>query len=407
MSSSQHASRRTAIALNSWRKRVHQALDQGAQTPFFLFSAAPVSAAYETLGLLNPGRPQRCWFSAKTQPLEPLWTWWHRQGGGIEVVSEREFEAARAAGFSTDEILINGPAKHRWLPRHGARGLRVHFDSPFELKSLLPQARREHWKIGLRICTPEERDPEHPSVPTQFGFSPSEVPIAVRALRAAGLEPDSVHFHLRTNVSSAEVYRRAIHSIADLCAAARWTPSVLDVGGGLPPPDTRDLRGHRFDADMDLRAYELALREAVTRMPFLKELWMEHGRFVCAGSGVLVIRILDSKSRAGLRQLICDGGRTLHALVSTWEQHGLHPLQPRRGAQIPTAVFGPTCMAFDCLARQDLPRSLRPGDALLWMDAGAYHLPWETRFSHELAEIWWEDEASRIRPIRRTVGRQP
>lgn len=401
MSSSQHASRPSANSLATWRQRVHRALEQGARTPYFLFSAAPVAAAYQSLGRLRPGRPVRCWFSAKTQPLDPLWTWWHRQGGGIEVVSEREFEAACLAGFSTDEILLNGPAKHRWLARHGARGLRVNFDSPFELESLLVQARREQWRVGLRICTPEERDPEHPAVPTQFGFSPSEVPAAVRTLRAAGLEPETVHFHLRTNVPRAEIYRRAILSVAEICAAARWTPSVLDVGGGLPPPDTLDLQGNRFDAAMDLQAYESALREAVTRMPFLKELWMEHGRFVCAGSGVLVLRILDSKSRPGLRQMICDGGRTLHALVSTWEQHGLHPLRPRRGAQIPTAVFGPTCMAFDCLARRDLPRSLRPGDILLWMDAGAYHLPWETRFSHELAEIWWEDDASQIRAVRK------
>jgi hypothetical protein len=50
-------------------------------------------------------------------------------------------------------------------------------------------------------------------------------------------------------------------------------------------------------------------------------------------------------------------------------------------------------MAFDQLVRKPLPRSLKPGDALLWLDAGAYHLPWETRFSHGLAEIWWHGPA--------------
>ena len=84
---------------------------------------------------------------------------------------------------------------------------------------------------------------------------------------------------------------------------------------------------------MSLDSYESIFSgEAVTECPFWKELWMEHGRFVCAGSGVLAIQILDSKSRSGLRQLICDGGRTLHALVSTWEQHGLHPPSAPRTA---------------------------------------------------------------------------
>jgi hypothetical protein len=48
-------------------------------------------------------------------------------------------------------------------------------------------------------------------------------------------------------------------------------------------------------------------------------------------------------------------------------------------------------MAFDQLARLPLPRRLKPGDHLLWLEAGAYHLPWETRFSHGLAAIFWHD----------------
>ncbi len=92
-----------------------------------------------------------------------------------------------------------------------------------------------------------------------------------------------------------------------------------------------------------------------------------------------------------MRYLICDGGRTTHALVSMWEQHALVPLVAPGGVKIPTTVTGPTCMAFDQLVRRPLPRSLRAGDVLLWLDAGAYHLSWETRFSHGLAAVLWHD----------------
>jgi diaminopimelate decarboxylase len=67
-------------------------------------------------------------------------------------------------------------------------------------------------------------------------------------------------------------------------------------------------------------------------------------------------------------------------------------LPKRGGAEILTAVCGPTCMAFDQLARIPLPRSLKAGDHLIWLDAGAYHLPWETRFSHGHAAVCWHDE---------------
>jgi diaminopimelate decarboxylase len=121
----------------------------------------------------------------------------------------------------------------------------------------------------------------------------------------------------------------------------------------------------------------------------LRELWLENGRFLSARSGVLVTTILETRERPGLRQLICDGGRTLHALVSTWEEHALLAVPTRGGANVLTAVHGPTCMAFDQLTRRPLPRALRAGDRLVWLEAGAYHLPWETRFSHGHAAAFW------------------
>ena len=118
---------------------------------------------------------------------------------------------------------------------------------------------------------------------------------------------------------------------------------------------------------------------------------MENGRWGGARSGVLVVRILDVKERAKMRSLICDGGRTMNALVSTWETHELLSLPERRGPTKLTTVNGPTCMAFDQLARRPMAQSLRVGDHLLWLDAGAYHLPWETHFSHGRAAVLWHD----------------
>jgi diaminopimelate decarboxylase len=75
-----------------------------------------------------------------------------------------------------------------------------------------------------------------------------------------------------------------------------------------------------------------------------------------------------------------------------WEQHALLPLAECGGVEVLTVVHGPTCMAFDQLVRIPLPRSLKAGDHLLWLDAGAYHLPWETHFSHGHAAVCWHDE---------------
>jgi hypothetical protein len=57
-------------------------------------------------------------------------------------------------------------------------------------------------------------------------------------------------------------------------------------------------------------------------------------------------------------------------------------------------------MVFDQLVRRPLPATIRAGDYLVWMEAGAYHIPWETRFSHGLAPVLWH-EAGRLAVARK------
>jgi diaminopimelate decarboxylase len=426
--------------IDFWKRLVRDALARSEPTPFYIFSARPIaeriaeleqalSAAGLRPALGNPppfesgaagDKPKitcRHWLSCKTQPVAPLLRWWRAQGRPIEVVSEFEFRAALAEGFEPPNILVNGPAKHHWLPqlagapvsdpaggrkksnRAGSetgapnlKDLAVNFDSPAELTALLPLAKKLNWRCGVRINTTEEFDPEAPQFPTQFGFAPAEALTALKELLRAKARIETVSFHLRTNIASPEIYQRAIAEVARICHAAGFSPRFLDIGGGLPVRHVLTRGGKVFDGEFGLRAFAKRLRQAAQAFPDLREIWLENGRFVSAGSGVLVVKILDAKERRGLRQLICDGGRTLNALTSLWEQHRILPLPARTGAPALTAVHGPTCMAFDQLARIPLPGSLRAGDHLVWLDAGAYHVPWETRFSHGHAAEWWHDE---------------
>lgn len=410
-----------------WRRLLAEPLPRSTPTPFFLFSALPIAERISELdqALARAGLPPatgpgeasdpprtggrapkilcRHWLSCKTQPVAPLLRWWRGQGRDIEVVSEFELRAALAEGFPPTRILVNGPAKHHWLAPFdrapGLRGLAVNFDSPTELDALLPLAQRLNWRCGVRLNTAGEFDPENPRFPTPFGFAPDAAVAALKKLQRARARVETVSFHLRTNLASAQIYQRAINEAAELCRAARFAPAYLDLGGGLPVRHVLTRGGKVFDGEFGLRAFAEMLRQSAKLFPGLRELWLENGRWLSAGSGVLAVKILDVKERRGSRQLICDGGRTLHALTSLWEQHRLLTLPARAGACVLTAVHGPTCMSFDQLARVPLPRSLRAGDRLVWLDAGAYHIPWETRFSHGHAAVLWHDAAG-LRAVR-------
>ena len=388
-----------------WKRLVREALLLSPATPFYLFSAVPIAkriaeldAALTNAGIKSAiGHPQseitfRHWLSCKTQPIATLLRWWRELGRPIEVVSEFELRAALAEGFTPENILVNGPAKHHWLPQFKLKALSVNFDSLAELTALLPQAKKLNWRCGARINPNEEFDPENPQFPTQFGFTPDEAVTAIKKLARAKVRLETVHFHLRTNVSSVAIYERAIAEVAEVCRAANLSPLHLDIGGGIPVQHVLTRGGKVYDGEFGLRSFAQMLRQSAKQFPGLRELWLENGRFISTGSGVLAVKILDVKERRGVRQLICDGGRTMNALMSAWEQHRLLMLPERSGAEMLTVVHGPTCMAFDQLARIPLPRALKAGDQLIWLDAGAYHIPWEARFSHGHAAVLWHDK---------------
>ena len=384
-----------------WKRLVREALSLSPPTPFYIFSVLPISERISELknaltaagfGTKNSKLKIKNWLSCKTQPVAPLLRWWREQNRSIEVVSEFELRAARAEGFVPENILVNGPAKHHWLPQFKLQGLSVNFDSVAELTKLLPLAKKLNWRCGVRILTGQEFDPENPQFPTQFGFASDEAVTALKKLLRAKIRTETVHFHLRTNVSSVVIYERAIAEVAEICRAAKFNPLHLDIGGGIPVRNVLSRGGKVYDGEFGLRSFAQMLRKSAKLFPGLREIWLENGRWVSAGSGALIVKILDVKERRGVRQLICDGGRTMNALTSLWEQHRILTVPERNGAETLTVVHGPTCMAFDQLARIPLPRSLKAGDHLVWLDAGAYHIPWETRFSHGHAAVLWHDE---------------
>jgi diaminopimelate decarboxylase len=379
-----------ANVLRFWRSITAPLLGR-VRTPFYVFSIVPIQEALAQLDQHLAHFPVRHWLSCKTQPLCPLLQWWQKQGRPIEVVSEFEFLAALKEGFAPERILLNGPAKHHWLPRHAQRGLSVNFDSVAEARALGPLARELGWRCGVRLQTREEFDPEAPEFPTQFGMTEVEATAALAMLKREEARTEIVHFHLRTNVPSAAIYERALTHAAEICRAASFAPKFIDTGGGFPPDHVFARDGKPVAAKFSLCELAGVYQRALSLFPSAQELWLENGRWLSARSGVLVAKVLDAKTRRGRRSLICDGGRTMNALISTWETHEILTVPERRGPTCLTTVNGPTCMAFDQLARRQLPGSVRVGDHLVWLDAGAYHLPWETRFSHGLAAVYWHD----------------
>jgi diaminopimelate decarboxylase len=373
-----------------WRQLSRRARSL-AGTPCFLVSERGVHTALARLRHLDSGVPLRHWLSLKTQPVGRLLQACRDWGVGVEVVSEFELAAALASDVPPKAILVNGVAKQCWLPKYAVAGLTVHFDSLAEVHALAPMAKALTWQVGLRCAVPQTADGGAP-LWDQFGLAAHEVLTAAAMLDAAGVPVSGLHFFLHTRVARACEYRRALEHLRQVCERAHLEPHYVDLGGGLPIAGEQSQDGSDAAGTFDLDEFRNVLRSAPYIFPGVREIWLENGRFLTGAAGALVVTVLDKKERGGRTYLICDGGRVNHARPAATEVHDIVIEPNREGPEAETIVCGPTCAAVDQLGSWRLPASVTQGDMVIWLNAGAYHIPLETRFSFGLAPVVWFDE---------------
>jgi diaminopimelate decarboxylase len=370
-----------------------------AGSPCFVFAERTAILALTTLQRLKAPVPMRHWLSFKTQPIARLVRAALEWGLGIEVASEFELAAALAAGVPPSAILVNGVGKQHWLPRYRIAGLTVHFDSPAEVHALTGMARALAWRVGIRGAIPRSTD-GLVSEWDQFGMTSQEMVEAAAVMLGAKVPVRGLHFHLHTNVAHASEYRRGLEHFQQLCMGAHLEPRYLDIGGGLPIAGERPHDQSGAAGTFHIEEFRDVLRSIPDMFPSVREIWLENGRFLTGAAGALVVTVLDKKERGGRTYLICDGGRVNHARLAAYEVHHII-LEPNRGGpERETVVCGPTCGAIDRLGCWSLPTSVAPGDMIIWLNAGAYHIPLETRFSFGLAPVVWFNEHNEPQVVR-------
>jgi diaminopimelate decarboxylase len=227
-----------------------------------------------------------------------------------------------------------------------------------------------------------------------------EVQAAAALLRDAGVAVKGLHFHLHTNVSHAAEYSHALKRVAQIAQVAGIEPEYVDIGGGLPIVGETPADGYAAASTFDFDEFRRFLERVPLALPSVREVWLENGRYLTGAAGAVVITVLDRKVRDDVIFLICDGGRVNHARMASIETHEILLAPMRTGALRKTVVCGPTCSAVDRLGCWMLPESVRPGDRVIWLGAGAYHIPLETRFSTGLAPVVWFNERHEPEVIR-------
>ncbi|WP_199431445.1 type III PLP-dependent enzyme [Qaidamihabitans albus] len=332
--------------------------------------------------------PCRMFYAMKANSAKPLLQTLAPLVAGFEVASGGELAKARAVSDAVP-VLFGGPAKTESEIAEALR-LRVerlHAESVLELHRISAVATRlgrtADVLLRVNLAGPfPAATIAMAGAPTQFGIEEAALPEAVRAAtELPGIRLAGFHLHSLSNNLSAgahlemlELYRRKVTGWE---AAFGLHCEVVNVGGGIgvdytDPPE-------RFD----WAAFTRGLAALVRTFPeHWREIDFECGRFLVAACGSYVTEVLDVKRNHGTAYVLVRGGTHHFRLPVSW-QHS-HPFsvrpvdewrlqapRPELRAE-PVTVVGELCTPKDVLARDVVVERVRPGDLLVFHQAGAY-----------------------------------
>jgi diaminopimelate decarboxylase/aspartate kinase len=218
---------------------------------------------------------------------------------------------------------------------------------------------------------------------SKFGLSQGELERLAPLLEQTGARVVGLHAHAGSGIRAAGAWEE---TAAFLAAAAARFPELraLDVGGGLGVPEKPGQR------PLDLAALDAGLGRVKAANPGL-ELWIEPGRYLVAGAGVLLARVAQVKEKGGVVWVGLETG--MNSLIRPALYGAYHPIvnlsRLDEPATLTAHVVGPICETGDVLGRARRLAPAAEGDVLLIANAGAYGRVMSSRYNlREPAGEW-------------------
>jgi ornithine decarboxylase len=307
------------------------------------------------------------------------------QGSSFDVASMPEFELVyenikhmpvrKRQQWIWDKIIYANPVKPvETLAELDKYKPLVTFDNLDEIEKIKQYAPHAGLVLRLKVSNTGAMV----ELSSKFGASPGEAVDLILEADRRGLVVEGVSFHVGSQTTNFQNYVEALNLTADIYAEAKargYTKmNLVDIGGGFPAPYDATVRPFR----------ELAriINSEIKRLfPKEIEILAEPGRFFVATAGHAVSKIIGKSVRDGKPSYYLNDG-VYHTYSGQIFDHCKYPVKAfKRGKTRLSAVFGPTCDAFDVISMaEDLPDLKR--DEFVYSEMiGAYTYASATTFN--------------------------
>src|SRR5512136_1442282 len=241
----------------------------------------------------------------------------------------------------------------------------VTFDNAEEINKIAAHA--PHAGLVLRIRVPNTGSMVELS--SKFGAHPGEAVDLIMTAFEAGLVVEGLSFHVGSQCTNFENYVTALQLSSDIINEVETRAGrkirLLDIGGGFPVKYHPDVKEFKILAKK--------LNTEIKRLfPEDMEIIAEPGRFLVANTCTLVAKVIGKAVRDGKTCYYINDG-VYHTYSGQVFDHVNYPvLSFKEGEKKISAVFGPTCDAFDTITLSAELPELEIGDLVYSENIGAY-----------------------------------
>jgi diaminopimelate decarboxylase len=287
---------------------------------------------------------------------------------------------ALAAGIPPHKIVFSGVGKTvdelRAALSHDILCINVESEPELEVLSALATSMGKTAKISIRV-NPDVDSGTHAKISTGKSENKFGIPLVkarevyARAAKLPGLRITGVDVHIGSQITDLDPMEAAFRILADFVTVLRGdghTISHVDFGGGLGIPYYEDPT-----APPEPVAYAAMVKRITHNLGC--RLMFEPGRMIVGNAGILVARVIHVKQGDGKTFVIIDAA--MNDLIRPTLYEAYHDIPPVAApapdaGEIVADVVGPVCETGDYLALSRRLPTLKAGDLIAIMTAGAY-----------------------------------
>ncbi|MEM6495780.1 MAG: diaminopimelate decarboxylase [Pseudomonadota bacterium] len=356
------------------------AIAEAVGTPFYCYSSAAFAGHYQLLSDAFAGADHLICYAIKANSNQGVLAHMANLGAGMDVVSEGELRRARAIGVPANKIIFAGVAKTQdemaYALNEDILGFNVESRAELEALSAVAAANDQTARIAIRV-NPDVDAKTHAKISTGKSENKFGVPFVEAAdlydvaAKLPGIQVTGIHMHIGSQITDLVPFRQAFALMRSLTLELRQrghSLEHLDLGGGLGVPYSSSNDVPPAPSD-----YAAIVKEELGDLG-LKYV-MEPGRMIAANAGILVTKVIYTKSSPAKHFTIIDGA--MNDLIRPTLYDAEHEIWPVREAlraepNIIQDVVGPVCETGDYLAEDRALPEFREGDLVAFMAAGAY-----------------------------------